>query len=152
MPEDLKLSQISSSQLLPPFRGLHYPRVRKHCQIIFACYFRKSSVDDCICTCQLHCHSQIPWIYKLAGGMDSNSLALSGQHYCPEGTEPTPGLAFWYPSSKLPQLVILSVEGALHVTVSLSWNCPSKSDAVSALCKMILFFKTVIDLESGKGK
>ena len=45
MPEDLKLSQIDSSQLLPPFRGLHSPGVRKHCQIIFACYFRKSSVS-----------------------------------------------------------------------------------------------------------
>ena len=42
MPEDLKLSQIGSSQPLPPFRGLHSPGVRKHCQIIFACYFRKS--------------------------------------------------------------------------------------------------------------
>ena len=45
MPEDLKVSQIRSSQLPPPFRGLHSPGVRKHCQIIFACYFRKSSID-----------------------------------------------------------------------------------------------------------
>ena len=44
MPEDLKLSQIGSSQLPTPFRGLHSPGVRKHCQIIFACYFRKSSI------------------------------------------------------------------------------------------------------------
>ena len=44
MPEDLKVSQISSSPLPPPFRGLHSPGVRKHCQIIFACYFRKSSI------------------------------------------------------------------------------------------------------------
>ena len=44
MPEDLKLSQIGSSQLPPPLRGLHSPGVRKHCQIIFACYFRKSSI------------------------------------------------------------------------------------------------------------
>ena len=44
MPEDLKLSQIGSSQLPPPFRGLHSPGVRKHCQIVFACYFRKSSI------------------------------------------------------------------------------------------------------------
>ena len=44
MPEDLKLSQIGSSPLPPPFRGLHSPRVRKHCQIIYACYFRKSSI------------------------------------------------------------------------------------------------------------
>ena len=44
MPEDLKLSQIGSSQLPPPFRGLHSPGVRKHCQIIFACYIRKSSI------------------------------------------------------------------------------------------------------------
>ena len=32
MPEDLKLSQIGSSPLPPPFRGLHSPGVRKHCQ------------------------------------------------------------------------------------------------------------------------
>ena len=44
MPEDLKVSQIGSSQRPPPFRGLHSPGVRKHCQIIFACYFRKSSI------------------------------------------------------------------------------------------------------------
>ena len=44
MPEDIKLSQIGSSQLPPPLRGLHSPGVRKHCQIIFACYFRKSSI------------------------------------------------------------------------------------------------------------
>ena len=43
MPEDLELSQIGSSQLPLPFRGLRSPGVRKHCQIIFACYFRKSS-------------------------------------------------------------------------------------------------------------
>ena len=36
MPEDLKVLQISSSPLPPPFRGLHSPRIRKHCQIIFA--------------------------------------------------------------------------------------------------------------------
>ena len=46
MPEDLKLSQIGSSQLPPPFRGLHSPGVRKHCQIIFACYFWKSSITS----------------------------------------------------------------------------------------------------------
>ena len=46
MPEDLKLSQIGSSQLPPPLRGLHSPGVRKHCQIIFACYFRKSSITQ----------------------------------------------------------------------------------------------------------
>ena len=44
MPEDLKLSQIGSSQLPPPLRGLHSPGVRKRCQIIFACYFHKSSI------------------------------------------------------------------------------------------------------------
>ena len=47
MPEDLKLSQIGSSQLPPPFRGLHSTGVRKHCQIIFACYFRNSSIHSC---------------------------------------------------------------------------------------------------------
>ena len=46
MPEDLKLSQVGSSQLPPPFRGLHFPGVRKHCQIIFACYFRKLSISS----------------------------------------------------------------------------------------------------------
>ena len=44
LPEDLKLSQIGSSPLPPPFRGLHSPGVRKHCQIIFACCFQKSSI------------------------------------------------------------------------------------------------------------
>ena len=44
MPKDLKLSQIGSSQLPPPFRGLHSPGVKKHCKIIFSCYFRKSSI------------------------------------------------------------------------------------------------------------
>ena len=44
MPEDLKLSQIGSSPLPPPFRGLHSPGVRKRCEMIFACYFRKSSI------------------------------------------------------------------------------------------------------------
>ena len=39
MPEDLKASQISSSLLPPPFRGLHSPGVRKHCQIIFRLLF-----------------------------------------------------------------------------------------------------------------
>ena len=58
MAEDLKLSQIGSSQLPPPFRGLHSPGVRNHCQIIFACYFRKSSIavsaetEPHICTTQ----------------------------------------------------------------------------------------------------
>ena len=46
IPENLKLSQIGSSPLPPPFRGLHSPGVRKHCQIIFACYFRKSSIKN----------------------------------------------------------------------------------------------------------
>ena len=46
MPEDPKLLQIGSSPVPPPFRGLHSPGVRKHCQIIFACYFRKSSITQ----------------------------------------------------------------------------------------------------------
>ena len=46
MPEDLKVSQIGSSPLPPPFRGLHSPRVKKHCQIIFACYFWKLFIED----------------------------------------------------------------------------------------------------------
>ena len=50
MPEDLKQSQIGSSQLPPPFRGLHSPGVRKHCQIIFACHFRKSSISERVVT------------------------------------------------------------------------------------------------------
>ena len=34
MPEDLKLSQIDSSQPLPPpFGGLHSTGVRRHCQL-----------------------------------------------------------------------------------------------------------------------
>ena len=55
MPEDLKLSQIGSSQLPPPFRGLHSPGVRKHCQIIFACYFGKSSITFPLCACVRAC-------------------------------------------------------------------------------------------------
>ena len=51
MPEDLKLSQIGSSLLLPPFRGLHSPRVRKHCQIIFTCYFWKLSILKDLSVC-----------------------------------------------------------------------------------------------------
>ena len=39
------MSQIGSSPLPPPFRGLHSPGVRKHCHIIFACYFRKSCIE-----------------------------------------------------------------------------------------------------------
>ena len=50
MPEDLTLSQIGSSLLPPPFRGLHSPGVRKHCQIIFAFYFRKSSIVTTVIT------------------------------------------------------------------------------------------------------
>ena len=46
MPEDLKVSQIGSSPLPPPFRGLLSPGVRKHGQIIFARYFRKSSIEE----------------------------------------------------------------------------------------------------------
>ena len=48
MPEDLQLSQIGSSQLPPPFRGLHSPGVRKQRQIIFACYFWKSSIQESV--------------------------------------------------------------------------------------------------------
>ena len=44
MPKYLKLLQIGSSLLPPPFRGLNSPGVRKHCQIIFACYFQKLSI------------------------------------------------------------------------------------------------------------
>ena len=47
MPEGLKLSQIGSSLLPSPFKGLHSPGVRKHCQIIFTRYFRKSSIARC---------------------------------------------------------------------------------------------------------
>ena len=68
MPEDLKLSQIDSSQLPPPFRGLHSPGIRKHCQIIFACYFRKSSI---MCT---HPHGDhtllcLTWLSSLASNV-----------------------------------------------------------------------------------
>ena len=60
MPEDLKLPQIGSSQLPTPFRGLHSPGVRKHCQIIFACYFRKSSIVRSV---QYHL-SEVTFQYK----------------------------------------------------------------------------------------
>ena len=42
------MSQIGSPPLPPPFRGLHSPGIRKHCQIIFACYFRKWSIKTLI--------------------------------------------------------------------------------------------------------
>ena len=70
MPEDLKLSQIGSFQLPPPFRGLHSPGVRKHCQIIFACYFRKSSILPFFVVVDWHIHmwmglvvNSITWTY-----------------------------------------------------------------------------------------
>ena len=40
MPEDLKLSQIGSSPLPPPFRGLHSPGVSNYLRLLF----RKSSI------------------------------------------------------------------------------------------------------------
>ena len=46
MLEDLKVLQIGSSPLPPLFRGPHSPGVRKHGQIISACYFRKLSIVD----------------------------------------------------------------------------------------------------------
>ena len=39
MPEDLKPSQIGSFPLSPPFRGLHSPGVRKHCQVYLRLLF-----------------------------------------------------------------------------------------------------------------
>ena len=64
MPEDLKLWQIGSSQLPPPFRGLHSPGLRKHCQIIFAvisgnrlltCCVGHEHIVLCLCSYQLIC-------------------------------------------------------------------------------------------------
>ena len=69
MPEDLKLSQIGSSQLPPPFRGLHYPGVRKHCQIIFACYFRKSSIEPS--------HFEDQWTVIMHSGKSGQNLWLA---------------------------------------------------------------------------
>ena len=84
MPEDLKVSQIGSSPLPPPFKGLHSPGVRKHCQIIFACYFQKSSVGfwfflfqylQVLCTlilvpdCEVAQHTD-----KMDGGMKMHRL------------------------------------------------------------------------------
>ena len=73
MPEDLKLSLIGSSQLPPPFRALHSPGVRKHCQIIFACYFRKSSI---ILMPQQNCDAVVDSaaILKLHGNCDPKRL------------------------------------------------------------------------------
>ena len=73
MPEDLKLSQVSSSLLPSPFRGLHSPGVRKHCQIIFAFCFRKSSVhlyEAMYFICTPHCQHHVSnlrkdWVLKL---------------------------------------------------------------------------------------
>ena len=50
MPEDLKLSQIGSSQLPPPFRGLHSPGVRKHLCLLFPeiVYSQHSECRSCV--------------------------------------------------------------------------------------------------------
>ena len=65
MPKDLKVSQIGSSLLPPPFRGLHSPGVRKHCQIIFVCYIRKSSIDWKCNYCECWCYIiRIKWCFQ----------------------------------------------------------------------------------------
>ena len=75
MPEDLKLSQIGSSQLPPPFRGLHSPRVRKHCQIIFACYFQKLSITSV--TVSFHFYVVSP---KVFNNQTNSSLLFFSSH------------------------------------------------------------------------
>ena len=64
MPEDFKASQIGSSPLPPPFKGLHSPGVRKHCQIIFACYFRKSSIHGMGLPDLCPCHAGTEHVQK----------------------------------------------------------------------------------------
>ena len=77
MPEDLKLSQISSSQLLPPFRGLHSPGVRKHCQIMSACYFLKS------CIRLAHSQDQVNDLISLAHSQDEvNKIIILISLHC----------------------------------------------------------------------
>ena len=45
MPEDLKLSQIDSSQQPPPFRELYSPGVRNTVKLFLPVIFRKSSIE-----------------------------------------------------------------------------------------------------------
>ena len=100
MPEDLNLSQIGSSQLPPAFRGLHSLGVRKRCQIIFACYFWKSSItitSSClsrVVTVSSSCLLQIGIISSSLGQVEheqfwrnwgkdfSNKKFLSSSQWC----------------------------------------------------------------------
>ena len=87
MPEDLKLSQIGSSLLLTPFRGLHSPRVRKYCQIIFACYFWKLSDAGFPPPCApikfhpLETYRGLEYDVKL-GGQNARLTLLSTTEHC----------------------------------------------------------------------
>ena len=80
MPEDFKVSQIGSSPLPPPFRGLHSLGVRKQCQIIFACYFRKSSIATCRCSArrnQMASSDSVAALNKTLAGRLINIISLS---------------------------------------------------------------------------
>ena len=106
MPEDLKLSQISSSPLLPPFRGLHSPGVWKHCQISFTCYFLTLSISA------VYLHSN----YKYTR---PKLLLLSPPH--------PPSLSLSLPIAKMSSLCLLVVLmftfglTSLSVAVTVSW-------------------------------
>ena len=76
MPEDLNLSQIGCSPLPPPFRGPHSPGVRKHCQIIFACYFRKSSISTRI-TSHKYNNKDLSRLRLLSHGMRVNTRYIN---------------------------------------------------------------------------
>ena len=58
MPEDLELSKIGSSQLPPPFRGLHSPGVRKTVKLSLPVISGNRQLSDFImlttCVCKLH--------------------------------------------------------------------------------------------------
>jgi len=63
-------------QAPPPFRGLHSPGVRQHCQIIFACLLRKSSIQTRIAVISSFATTlQILQILGMAGALQLLKLA-----------------------------------------------------------------------------
>ena len=90
MPENLKVLQIGSSPLPPPFRGLHSPGVRKHCQIIFACYFRKSSIVNKHCIHTVRFSARVYQSLKHVSEISSLLLVLTYTAVLHIGLKSTP--------------------------------------------------------------